>query len=130
MNQDLGAIIKAEPQRLSILEICRVGMGYLKLHLSLHIGDYKREFRFLEILCTNAVDYVIKPPNPATIHGGPFIEYYEEHPRLNDPGWQCVPGSDGEQFNPPLKFKLLVLDQSHVIAEKFEIMERAKPAAK
>jgi hypothetical protein len=130
MNQDLGTIIRADPRRLRILEIFRVGMGYLKLHLTLHIGDYKGEFRFLEILCTNAVDYVIKPPNPAIIHGGPLIEYYEEHPRLNGPGMQCIPGGDGEQFNPPLKFKLLVLDQSQVIAEKFEILPGPKPAAK
>jgi len=32
-----------------------------------------------------------------------------------------VPGGDGEEFRPPLTLKVLILDQSHVIAEKFEI---------
>jgi hypothetical protein len=131
MHQDFAALIKAEPGRLRILEIRRAYMGYLKLHLTLHVSDFpKRQYRSLELECTNAVDYVIKPPHPATIEGGPLIELHEDHELLREPGSQYVPGGDGEVFNPPLRLKLLMLDQSYVLAEKFELAVPNKPAVK
>jgi hypothetical protein len=34
-----------------------------------------------------------------------------------------IPGEDGEAFKPTLKLRLLIFDQSYVIAERFEIEE-------
>ncbi len=129
MNRDFGEIIKENPQRLRILEIRAASMGYLTLRLTIFVSDYpKREFSVLEILCRNAVDYIIKPPNPGILEGGPLIELHEQHKLLNDPGLQCKPNQDdGEKFNPPLQLKVLILDQSYVIAERFEIAERTEP---
>jgi hypothetical protein len=61
--------------------------------------------------------------NSGTIEGGPAVEYHEEHELLRSEHLQLVPGGDGEVFNPPLKLSVLIFDQSHVIAEKFEIEE-------
>jgi len=36
---------------------------------------------------------------------------------------QYKPGDDGERYDPPLKLKLLKLDQSHVIAQQFTFEE-------
>jgi hypothetical protein len=36
-----------------------------------------------------------------------------------------IPGGDGEQFDPPLRLGALLLDQSYVVAEKFEIQNLA-----
>jgi hypothetical protein len=121
VNQNLATLLKEEPHRLRVLEILAAKMGYLALTLQVHVSDYpKCDYRFVEITCTNAVDYSIRPPNPATIEGGPLIEYHEQHPLIEACG-QMIPGGDGEQFNPPLRLSALLLAQSHVIAEKFQI---------
>jgi len=65
--------------------------------------------------------------NPATIEGGPKIKYYETHKLLENGGLQMIPGGDGRLFDPPLKLGLLILDQSYVIAEKFEMEEPERP---
>jgi hypothetical protein len=57
------------------------------------------------------------------MEGGPPIQYHEEHPLLNQQALQYEPGCDGKLFDPPRKFSLLILDQTHIIAEKFEIEE-------
>jgi hypothetical protein len=49
------------------------------------------------------------------------MEFYERHPLLAREELQYVPHGDGKRFEPALKLALLVLDQSHFIAERFEI---------
>ena len=66
------------------------------------------------------MDYSIRPMNPNIIEGGPLIEFHEDHPLLT-PSLQSIPGGDGEQFDPPVKFTILLLDQSYIIAERFLI---------
>jgi hypothetical protein len=60
------------------------------------------------------------------LRGGPVIEFYEQHQLLDEERLQGVPGGDGEVFNPPLKFQLLILDQTYVIAERFEVEEKSQ----
>ncbi|MFO1514019.1 MAG: hypothetical protein U1F83_14050 [Verrucomicrobiota bacterium] len=73
------------------------------------------------IYAFNIADFAIRPPNPATIEGGPAIKFSTDDPRLNDRLLQCIPGGDGEVYDPPRRFQLLELDQTWVIAERFEI---------
>ena len=123
MNADFVKVIQDHPNGVRISGIYRAHMGYLTLRLliTLHKHPKSQLPDHLTILCTNAVEYLIRPTNRNTIEGGPLIEYYEDHKLLHDPGLQMIPGGDGEFFNPPLKLALLMLDQSYVIAEKFEI---------
>jgi len=58
------------------------------------------------------------------------MKFHEEHPLLDTDHLQMVPGGDGEVFNPPLKLKLLILDQSHIIAERFEIEDLVQRSVK
>ena len=118
---------KDEPCRFSILGIQFARLNHLTLHLFVHIHEFAGgEFPglFAEIICTNAVDYSIRPKHPLRIEGGPRMRFYEQH-ELIDTSLQAVPGGDGEVFNPPIKFCVLFLDQSHVIAERFEIRAHA-----
>lgn len=126
MNEELGALIKAAPHRLQTFGIRRAEIGYLTLRLIVVTNSIARGDSFTqlsEIICSNAVDYSIRPTSPSLIEGGPFMEFYEQHPLLDADHLQMVPGGDGEVFKPPLKLKLLILDQSHIIAERFELGE-------
>ena len=69
----------------------------------------------------NPADYAIRPKDPATIEGGPEIKVSTDDARLADPRLQLRPGGDGEIYDPPRVCQLLELDQSWVIAERFEI---------
>ena len=126
MKEDLGNLIKTRPGQLRLLRIAQVhNEGFMRLRLAVVIvadrGINPPEVKFCEIVCSNAVDYSIRPKNPAIIEGGPLVEFYEKHHLLENGKLEMVPGGDGEVFDPPLKLRLLILDQSHVIAEKFEI---------
>lgn len=46
---------------------------------------------------------------------------YDQHPMLDNKMLQYIPHLDGPVFDPPVKFKLLMLEDSYVIAEKFEV---------
>jgi hypothetical protein len=59
--------------------------------------------------------------NPAIMMGGPVIELHEKHLLLEQSHLQMIPGGDGEIYRPPVPLKLLGLDQSYVIAERFEL---------
>ncbi len=102
-------------------------MDYLRLHLCVIAfsfpGGSPPVFHELKITCSNAVEYYIRPKDPNTIEGGPCIHFYEQHQLLDDKRLQGVPGGDGEVFKPPLKLQLLILDQTYVIAERFEVEE-------
>jgi hypothetical protein len=131
MERDFSKLLMENqegPYPLRVLQIYLATMSYLTLRLGFQIArppnsDLPRQ---VIIRCTNAVEYSIRPANPATLEGGPKIEYYETHKFLENGGLQMVPGGDGEIFNPPLKLSLLILDQSYVIAERF-VMEESKP---
>jgi hypothetical protein len=77
----------------------------------------------LRIFAIDAIDYSIRPKNPGITVGGPPIKFSTDDPRLNDPDLQYVPGGDGEVFEPPRRYQLLELDQSWIIAVRFEVEE-------
>ncbi len=81
-----------------------------------------QSIRFVKIKCINAVDYSLRPKDPAILEGGMFMEYFEEHPLLTE-DLQYKPHNDyGEKFNPPIKFTLLKLDDTYIIAERFDML--------
>lgn len=123
MKPDFATIIKANPLAMRALAISWVTLGHLRVRLALVMATSHNPQipSYPIILCANAVDYIIRPMNPATIMGGPLVEYHDTHELLNRPLLQYVPGGDGEEFDPPLKLGLLMFDQSYVIAEKFEV---------
>lgn len=124
-KRDLVDVLKLSSRGLRFAGIMGTTTRYLNLKLHVRVEVVSKEtlqpLQFVEIICTNAVDYVIRPRDPNCLEGGPLIELHEQHPWLDHPGLQGVPGGDGEMFDPPLKFRLLILEQTHVIAEKFEI---------
>jgi hypothetical protein len=77
----------------------------------------------LRIIALNAIDYAIRPQDPNIIEGGRELKFSTDDPRLDDPRLQFVPGGDGERFNPPRRYQLLELDQSWIIAQRFEVEE-------
>lgn len=131
MERDFAKLIKDSqrgPFALRVLQIHWATMSHLTLRLAVGFGfaPTRNSPTQAIIRCSNAVDYSIRPKNPATIEGGPIIEYYETHKLLEDERLQLIPGGDGEVFNPPLKLSLLIFDRSHVIADKFQL-EEPKP---
>ena len=69
----------------------------------------------------NAVDYSVRPPHPGLLMGGPPMKFHEEHPLLANIQ-QDVPNTDGmEIYDPPVKFGVLVIDQTYVIAGQFAL---------
>ncbi len=127
MKQNLADLLKRDPHRLRVLKIAVARTRCFVLTMRVVVDDCRQGMpHVVDIICTNAVDYSIRPPNPATLEGGPLIEYREQHPLIETCG-QFIPGGDGEEFDPPLKFGALLLDQSYVIAEKFEILHLSPP---
>jgi hypothetical protein len=119
---DLGAMLKENPWLCRILKVFRVSPEYLGLEL---IGLAKFDFHspglVVFIDCVNAVDYSIRPRDPACLGGAPPLEFHEQHPLLEKVS-QIVPNSDGmETYDPPVKFGVLVMDQSYVIAGQFAL---------
>jgi hypothetical protein len=98
-------------------------MGYLRLALQARVTFFCESvfYQFINIDCINVVDYSLRPANPATLEGGPCIEYHETHERLEKVS-RSVPNTDGmETWNPAIRFALLRIDQSYVIAQRFEM---------
>ncbi|MBN9692819.1 MAG: sel1 repeat family protein [Verrucomicrobia bacterium] len=124
-EQDLEAVSKAR-HRFRVFGIQIVDARGSDLRLTVWLKRPFEEMVVSEIVGVNAVDYSIRPRNPLIIEGGPELEFYDEHPLLNSPHLQLVPGGDGEVFRPPLQLKLLILDQSHIIAERFQFLEDTK----
>ncbi len=121
-KKDLGDALAQHSNGLRFIGIMGTRSRYLSLKLYVRlVTPSTGAIELFEIICANAVDYVIRPRNPNCIEGGPRIELHDHHPWLEDPRLQSVPGGDGEDFDPPLKLKLLVLEQCHVFAEKFQI---------
>jgi hypothetical protein len=122
IGYDLGAMLKENPRLYLVLRVTTASTSYLGLGLRAHVSfGFGHLSQFVLIDCVNAVDFSIRPPNGATLMGGPPMEFYEQHPRLENIS-QTVPNTDGmEVFTPPVKFTLLVMDQSHIIAQRFEL---------
>jgi len=92
-----------------------------------------------EIRCQRVTDWALRPMSPGWLLGGPRLEFHEtpDVETLATLGFTKVntvqvPHAD-EDFKPPLRLGLLVLERGFVIAERFEIAEvkwpRADPAA-
>ena len=126
VSHDLGKLLKQNPRLFNVLQIGSVRMtGFLRLELDVVLASHDPVWGHVphvKINCLNAVDYAIRPKPPEIIEGGKYVEYYEEHPRLLTVS-PCVPHSDGrEQFKPTIRFKLLALENTWVIAERFELL--------
>jgi hypothetical protein len=124
VRYDLGVLLKENPHLYRITELRIANMSYLGLGLKARVA-FCTEGHFYQTVaidCVNAVDYSIRPANPALLMGGPCIGYYEKHDLL-DTVSQTVPNTDGlEVFDPPVKFALLIIDQSYIIAQRFEMI--------
>jgi hypothetical protein len=123
VRYDLGGLLKEQPFLYRIGELRIAKMGYLRLELQASVVFFTEDhfFQFVAIDCVKVVDYSIRPANPATLLGGPYIKYCEKHELLDNVS-QTVPNTDGMKvFNPPVKFTLLGIDQSYIIAQRFEM---------
>ena len=117
-RKELGKFLH-ETGSWSILSIRAVpDMGRV-FDLRLGHADLRQVFWRLHAIGT--ADFAIRPRNRMAMMGGPYIRLTTDDPRLSDPGLQCVPGGDGEIYQPPRRFQLLELEQSWIIAERFEI---------
>jgi hypothetical protein len=123
VRYDLGRLLKENPQLYRITHLLGADTEYLSLAFRARVAFCSGGHldQVIAIDCVNSVDYSIRPPHPALLEGGPCIQYYEQH-ELLDTVSQTVPNTDGlETFNPPVKFTLLIIDQSYVIAQRFEM---------
>jgi len=120
LGYDLEAILKENPRLCRVSRIIRVNTKYLGLELIARAAfDFGSFSLYVHIDCVNAVDYSIRPPNPAILGGGPLMEFHEQHPLMENIS-QIVPNTDGmETYDPPVKFGLLLIDQSYMIAGQF-----------
>jgi hypothetical protein len=131
MNDDLAQFIKENPEHMRFY-----GIAFVQVQGDLLIVTAKtnrpadrRRIQYSIISCFRAADYSIRPVSPALIEGGPLMEFHEKHPLLESRRLQLIPGADGDVFDPPLNLKVLILGQTHIIAERFEITEYIpKPA--
>jgi TPR repeat protein len=126
--QDLESLLKNYPDALRILCINRVHIGELQILLDVTAMLANGRAKTYHIFCLNAIEYSIRPKDPHTYLGGPCITFHERHSLLDAVHLQTIPGGDGEIFRPPLVLKLLILDQSHVIAESFELRSPLPPS--
>ncbi len=123
VRYDLGGLLKANPHLYRIGELRIADMGYLRLELKAQVVFCAEDHfcQFVAIDCIKAVDYSMRPANPATLEGGPCLAYYEKHEPLETIS-QTVPNTDGmEVFKPPVQFALLRMDRSYIIAQRFEM---------
>jgi hypothetical protein len=118
LRQELGKFLR-ETGNWSVLGIdASVQMGSV---FDLRLVNPDTRQCFWRVFAIGTADYAIRPSNPALIIGGPYIRLSTDDPRLSDPDLQYIPGGDGETFNPPRRYQLLELDQSWIVAERFEI---------
>jgi hypothetical protein len=117
-RQELGEFLgHGEPWRI---------LKHYAVQQSGHIFDMvlftsPRRIGHFRIYAFGTADYSIRPPDPARIEGGPDIVFSTDDLRLAAPSLQQIPGGDGEAYDPPKRYQLLKLDQSWIIAERFEI---------
>jgi hypothetical protein len=111
---------------LAHLEIISVQRNSIfDIHIARH--DLKGDLHMnllLRIFAHDVIDYAIRPKDPGILMGGPQLKFSTDDPRLNDPRLQYIPHlDDGERFNPPRRYQLLELDQTWIIAVRFEVEE-------
>jgi hypothetical protein len=70
---------------------------------------------FWRIFAIGPADFLIRPPDRATLEGGPAIHLSPHGPL------QQIYDGDGEEVGLPRRFQTLKLDQSWIVAERFEI---------
>ena len=114
--------------RQELGEFLQQGGGWriLKIMASPQLGNvfdvviFQRQSQhvFWRIFAIGTVDFMIRPPNPATLEGGPAIELSPHGPL------QQIYDGDGEEVGLPRRFQTLKLDQSWIVAERFEIEAR------
>ena len=119
-SYDLGAMLKDNPRLYRISQIYQAETSYLGLRLHATVALETISQR-IAILCVNAVDFAIRPANPALLMGGPLLEFYEDHEMLQSVS-RTIPNTDGlKTWDPSIKFALLKIDQSYAIAQCFEL---------
>jgi hypothetical protein len=123
VKYDLGSMLKAQPQLCRISQLHTARMRWLELSLLAHVVLRYLDHRLVITLlldCINVVDYSLRPANPRTLEGGPLIEYDENHELLNSVS-RFLPNTDGDEiWDPSVKFAVLTVDQSYIIAQRFE----------
>jgi hypothetical protein len=92
-----------------------------KMEFQIAMEKHPQPQIFWKISAYGTADFAVRPKNPGIIEGGMPLRFSTDDPRLADPELQYVPGGDGEVYNPPRHYQLLELDQSWIIAERFEI---------
>jgi hypothetical protein len=122
VSYDLGAMLKDNPDFYRILQLHTANLSWLGLVLHATVSLRTFPLRHsIAVSCVEAVDFAIRPPNPALLMGGPLLEFYEEHEMLQKVS-QTVPNTDGlKMWDPPIRFGLLKIDQTYVIAQRFEL---------
>jgi hypothetical protein len=93
----------------------------------IHVGRHDQDSHMnllLRIFARDVIDYAIRPKKPNILEGGAQLKFSMDDPRLNDPRLQYIPHLDhGERFDPPRRYQLLELDQTWIIAVRFEVEE-------
>jgi hypothetical protein len=89
-----------------------------------------------EIRCQRVTDWALRPVSSGWLHGGPRMVFHDtpDPEALAAIGFTSVntmevPHAD-EDFDPPLRLSLLVLERGFVVAERFEIAEVESPDIK
>src|ERR1035438_2091934 len=92
-----GAMLKENSRLYHVLRVTTASTSYLGLGLRAHVSfSFGHLSQVVLIDCVNAVDFSIRPPNGATLMGGPPMEFYEQHPRLENIS-QTVPNTRSEE---------------------------------
>jgi hypothetical protein len=125
MSQGLSHFFKKDGMScwfvLSVFGFSRSGIMGEILEFQIAMKKHPDPQIFWKIFAYGAADFAVRPKNPATIEGGMPLRFSTDDPRLADPKLQYVPGGDGEGYKPSRRYQLLELDQTWIIAERFEI---------
>jgi len=123
-RKEISQLLAGDALKLFIhLEICSVVPNEI---FDINVFTFDRFVQIhllLRIFALNAIDYAIRPKDPNIFMCGVQLKFSTDDPRLNDPRLQFIPGGDGKCFNPPRRYQLLELDQSWIIAQRFEAEE-------
>jgi hypothetical protein len=125
MSEGLSRIFKKDGMSnwfvLSVFEFsCPVQMSGI-IEFKIAMRKHPQRQIFWKISAYGTADFAVRPKDPGIIEGGMPLRFSTDDPRLADPELQYVPGGDGEVYNPRRHYQLLELDQSWIIAERFEI---------
>ena len=112
------------PDRWLPVIIRKAEFDYLKVDLLISfVGPRKPDEvdSTMWLRCYDTAGYSIRPEPPNLIEGAMPLRLYTDHPQLRQ-NLQCIPGGDGEEFDPPKTFLYLEHGDSWVIAEHFTLM--------